>query len=143
MFRRLAGTMGRPELPEDPRFNSNAQRIAHRAETDALVQEWVGSHTAEEAIRILDENEVPVTLVYSVADMFEDPQYAARENIISVEDPTDGEIKMSNVVPRLSLTPGRVDWSGPEMGVHNEEVYGDLLGYSQEEVARMKQEGII
>jgi crotonobetainyl-CoA:carnitine CoA-transferase CaiB-like acyl-CoA transferase len=143
MFRRLAGTMGRPELPEDPRFNSNAQRIAHRAETDALVQEWVGSHTAEEAIRILDENEVPVTLVYSVADMFQDPQYAARDNIISVEDPTDGEIKMSNVVPRLSLTPGRVDWSGPEMGVHNEEVYGDLLGYSQEEVARMKQEGII
>lgn len=143
MFRRLAGAMGRDDLADDPRFNSNAQRIAHREETDALVQEWVGSHDASEVIEILEKNEVPVTLIYSVADMFQDPQYRARENIISVEDPVDGEIKMCSVVPRLSLTPGRVDSTGPEMGAHNIEVYRDLLGYSEEELARMKSEGVI
>jgi succinyl-CoA:(S)-malate CoA-transferase subunit B len=143
MFRRLVGALGRPELADDPRFCSNAQRVAHREETDALVQEWIGSYTAEEVMAILEANEVPNTLVYSVEDMFRDPQYQARENIISVEDPTDGEIKMCSVVPRLSETPGRVDSTGPEMGAHNQEVYCDLLGYSPEELAQMKAEGIV
>jgi len=143
MFRRLMTAMGRPELADDPRLNSNAQRVAHRAETDALVQEWVGSYPADEVMAILEENEVPNCLVYSVEDMFADPQYQARENIISVEDPVDGEIKMCSVVPRLSLTPGRVEWTGPELGAHNNEVYHDLLGYSEEDLAQMKADGIV
>jgi len=143
MFRRLMTAMGRPELADDPRFNSNAQRVAHRAETDALVQEWVGSYPADEVMAILEKNEVPNCLVYSVEDMFADPQYQARENIISVEDPVDGEIKMCSVVPRLSLTPGRVEWTGPELGAHNNEVYHDLLGYSEEDLAQMKADGIV
>jgi len=143
MFQRLVTAMGRPELAEDPRFSTNAQRIAHREETDAMVQEWVGSQKAKPLIALLEENEVPVTLVYNVADMFEDPQYQARESIISVDDPVDGEIKMSAVVPRLSLTPGRVESTGPEMGVHNREVYCDLLGYPEEELARWKEEGLV
>ena len=143
MFRRLCAALGRPELGDDPSYDSNLQRISHREQTDALVQEWVGSHDAAEAVEILEANEVPVTLVYSVADMFQDPQYQARENIISVEDPTDGEIKMSNVVPRLSLTPGRVEWTGPEMGVHNREVYCDLLGYSEADLEQMRAEGVV
>lgn len=143
MFRRLVTAMGRPELAEDPKFNSNAQRVAHRAETDAMVQEWIGSYTAKEVMKVLEQNEVPNGLVYSVEDMFEDPQYQARENIISVEDPVDGEIKMTSVVPRLSLTPGQVKWTGPELGAHNGDVYRDLLGYSEEELAQMKAEGIV
>ncbi len=143
MFRRLVTAMGRAELADDPRFNSNAQRVAHRAETDAMVQEWVGSFQATRAMAILDENEVPNCLVYSVEDMFADAQYQARENIISVDDPVDGEVKMSSVVPRLSLTPGRVEWTGPELGSHNAEVYRDLLGFSDEEVAQMKADGIV
>ena len=143
MFRRLVTAMGRAELADDPRFNSNAQRVANRAETDALVQEWVGSYPVAEVMAILEEKEVPNCLVYSVEDMFGDPQYQARENIISVEDPVDGEIKMSSVVPRLSLTPGRVEWTGPELGAHNDEVYRDLLGYSEDELAQMKADGIL
>ncbi len=143
MFRRLVSAMRRAELAEDPRFSSNAHRVEHREETDALVQEWIGSYSARDLIEILEENEVPNGLVYSVEDMFEDPQYQARENIISVDDPVDGEIKMSSVVPRLSLTPGRVDTTGPEMGAHNHEIYCGLLGYSEEELAAMKTEGVI
>lgn len=143
MFRRLVGAMGRPELADDPRFCSNAQRVAHREETDAMVQEWIGSYTAKEGMEILEANEVPNGLLYSVEDMFQDPQYQARENIISVDDPVEGEIKMCSVVPRLSLTPGRVESTGPEMGAHNQEVYCDLLGYSPEELAQMKADGIV
>jgi len=143
MFRRLVGAMGRPDLADDPRFCSNAQRVAHREETDAMVQEWVGSHDARRLMEILEENEVPNGLLYSVEDMFEDPQYEARENIISVVDPVDGEIKMSSVVPRLSLTPGRVESTGPEMGAHNRDVYCGLLGFSEDELAQMKAEGVI
>ncbi len=143
MFKRLMGAMGRPELADDPRFCSNAQRVAHREETDAMVQEWIGSYTAKEGMEILEANEVPNGLLYSVEDMFQDPQYQARENIISVDDPVEGEIKMCSVVPRLSLTPGRVESTGPEMGAHNQEVYCDLLGYSPEELAQMKADGIV
>jgi crotonobetainyl-CoA:carnitine CoA-transferase CaiB-like acyl-CoA transferase len=143
MFSRLCAAMGRTDLADDPCFDSNAQRVAHRQETDAMVQEWVGSYPAKEVVEILESHEVPVTLLYSVADMFEDPQYRARENLITVEDPVDGEIVMSSVVPRLSLTPGRVDSTGPEMGAHNHEVYCDLLGLSEDELAHLKAEGVI
>lgn len=143
MFRRLVGAMGRPDLADDPKFSSNAARVANRTETDSMVQEWVGSHDMARLVEILERNEVPNGPVYSAAEMFEDPQYEARENLISVEDPVDGEIVMSNVVPRLSLTPGRVKWTGPEMGVHNKEVYCDLLGYSEADLAQMKADGIV
>ncbi len=143
MFHRLTVAMGRPDLADDPNFSSNARRVAHRGKTDAMVQEWVGSYTAKEVMEILEANEVPNGLVYSVADMFQDPHYQARENIISMNDPVDGEIKMCSVVPRLSETPGRVETTGPEMGAHNQEVYCDLLGFSPEELDRMKGEGIV
>ena len=143
MFHRLTVAMGRPDLADDPNFSSNARRVAHRGKTDAMVQEWVGSYTAKEVMEILETNEVPNGLVYSVADMFQDPHYQARENIISMNDPVDGEIKMCSVVPRLSETPGRVETTGPEMGAHNQEVYCDLLGFSPEELDRMKGEGIV
>lgn len=143
MFRRIAGAMGKPELADDPKFCSNAQRVTNRAETDKLVQDWVGSHTAKEVMEILEANEVPNGLIYTAKDMFEDPQYQARENLISVEDPVDGEIKMCNVVPRLSKTPGRIQWTGSEMGAHNLDVYRDLLGFSEAELEQLKVEGVI
>ncbi len=143
MFHRLTVAMGRPDLADDPNFSSNARRVAHRGKTDAMVQECVGSYTAKEVMETLEANEVPNGLVYSVADMFQDPHYQARENIISMNDPVDGEIKMCSVVPRLSETPGRVETTGPEMGAHNQEVYCDLLGFSPEELDRMKGEGIV
>ena len=81
--------------------------------------------------------------VFSIQDIFEDPHYRARGNILEVEDPHIGSVKMQDVVPKLSLTPGKVASAGPRLGQHNTEVYGSLLGRSEEELGRMKEEGVI
>ena len=75
--------------------------------------------------------------------MLSDEQYAARQNIISVEDPEIGPFPMQNVVPRLSETPGEVRWTGPKLGQHNDEVFEEVLGISQEDLHGLRERGIV
>ena len=86
---------------------------------------------------------VPAGKVFTAADMVEDPHYAARENIVEVEDPEIGTFPMQNVVPRLTETPGEVRWTGPALGQHNDEVYGDLLRIGDEERRKLLERGIV
>jgi crotonobetainyl-CoA:carnitine CoA-transferase CaiB-like acyl-CoA transferase len=105
---------------------------------------WVGGLAAREALRRLDAAAVPCSLVYSVKDLFEDPQVKARENIVAVPSPLGGLLHMAGIVPKLSLTPGAIDSAGPqEAGQHNEEVYGGRLGLSREELAGLRARGIV
>jgi formyl-CoA transferase len=92
----------------------------------------------------MDEHGVPLAPILSIADIFENEQYAARENIIRVDHPTLGSVALPGLVPKLSRTPGRVTHPGPEQpGAFNDEVYGDLLGLSDEERGRLAQDGVI
>ena len=143
MFQRLCRAMGRPELAQHPDYDTNAKRVARRAEVDKIVQDWLLTLPSQEALRILEENEVPNGPLYSIAGIFADEHYRAREDIIAVEDPKLGMVRMSNVVPRLSLTPGRVDFPGREVGQDNDEVYGRILGLSEAEMDRLREEGVI
>jgi crotonobetainyl-CoA:carnitine CoA-transferase CaiB-like acyl-CoA transferase len=121
-----------------------ADRVAHREEMDGLVQEWVGRHEARSVLRILDEAEVPASLVYSVKDLFEDPHLKARENIVSLVEPLLGMLHMPGVVPKLSKTPGRIVSTGPRQpGEHNEEIYLGRLGLSKEQLLVLKTQGIV
>ncbi|BDG59468.1 CaiB/BaiF CoA transferase family protein [Caldinitratiruptor microaerophilus] len=140
-FNRLAEAIGRPDMITDPRFSTNARRVEHREEVDAIVSDWLGRRTWEEVKRTLDAAGVPVSLVYSIADIFDDPQYRARESIVTVDHPRFGRIAMPGVVPRLSATPGRVVRAAPDPGEHNRMVYRDLLGLTDgelEELERLK-----
>jgi len=143
LFRRLAKAMGRPDLPEDPRFATLQARVAHAEEIHAIVGEWVSRHTAEEVERILVEAEVPVSRVYSIADIFADVHYRERESLITVDDPVIGPVRMQAVYPRLSETPGRVSRGAPQLGEHNDEVYGGLLQLSVAERERLRALGVI
>ena len=143
LFRRLAKAMGRPDLPEDPRFATLQARVAHAEEIHAIVGEWVSRHTAEEVERILVEAEVPVSRVYSIADIFADVHYRERESLITVDDPVIGPVRMQAVYPRLSETPGRVSRGAPRLGEHNDEVYGGLLQLSVAERERLRALGVI
>jgi formyl-CoA transferase len=140
---RMTEAMGHPEWANDPRFASNPQRTAHADQVDALVAGWFAEHTAGEAQRILDAAGVPVSPIYSIADIFADAHYQARGDIIRPEDPTIGAIPMPAVLPRFSRTPGAVRFPGPPLGAHNTEVYGGLLGLSDTELAQLRQDGII
>jgi crotonobetainyl-CoA:carnitine CoA-transferase CaiB-like acyl-CoA transferase len=142
MFDRLLQAMGRQDLAG--RYRTMADRLAARTELDALVGGWVGGWPAEEVLRRLEAAEVPSSLVHSVSDLFRDPQVEARENIVTVANPLGGLLRIAGVVPKLSLTPGRVAQAGPmEVGQHNEEIYCGRLGLGCDDLAALSARGVI
>jgi formyl-CoA transferase len=143
VWQRMIQAVGHPEWGTDPRFASNPQRTLHADEVDEVVAGWFAEHTAAEAQRVLDEAGVPVSPIYSIADIFEDPQYEARGDVIAPSDPVIGPVPMPAVFPRFSRTPGGVRFVGPELGEHNAEVYGGLLGMSEADQAALRADGII
>ncbi|MBX6350361.1 MAG: CoA transferase [Clostridia bacterium] len=143
IFRRFAQAIGRPELPEDPRFRDNQARRAHVDELDAIIQDWVGRHDAGDVWKILNEAGVPAGPVYSVKDIAEDPQYRARAMILPVEVPGVGTVLMPGVVPRFAREPGGVDWPGPRLGEHTRKVLEGDLGLGGAEVDRLARDGVI
>jgi crotonobetainyl-CoA:carnitine CoA-transferase CaiB-like acyl-CoA transferase len=86
---------------------------------------------------------VPCGPVYGIDEIFEDPQYKARENILILEDARAGEMAVPNVVPRLSETPGGIDWLGCSLGAHNREIFGGLLGVDDARIAELSEKGVI
>ena len=143
IFKRLVSAIGRPELGDDPRYATNADRTEHADELDSLIEEWVEGRPTEEILRVLNEADVPVGPIYTVEDVVEDDQYEAREMLLEAEVEGVGPVKMPGLVPKLSETPGEVGWYGGALGAHNEEVYGGLLGLSAEEIGRLAEEGAI
>ena len=118
-------------------------RDRERDEVDAWVARWTMKFTLDECIAECDKFQVPCGPVYSISDIFKDPHYAARGNILRMKDPRVGEIAMPNVVPRLSDTPGSVEWLGPPMGAHTDELFKGLLGLTDAEMGKLKDKGVI
>jgi crotonobetainyl-CoA:carnitine CoA-transferase CaiB-like acyl-CoA transferase len=143
LFARLTRAMQRDDLLRDPRFATLSARVEHADEINAIVGDWVKQRTAAEVEAILVAAQVPVSRALSIADIAADPHYAARADIIEVDDPTVGRVRMQDVYPRLSDTPGRVRRGAPRLGEHNEEIYGSLLGLSTRDIAELRAEGII
>lgn len=143
MFYRLADAMGAPALCSDPRYSVMAARLARREEVNQLVSDWTRSLPADEVLRICEEKSVPCSLIYSIKDIFEDPHYAERANILRMAGGRVPGFVLPNVVPRLSETPGEVAWVGPALGEHTDEVYRELLGLSAEDIARLRADNVI
>ncbi|MDD9826948.1 MAG: CaiB/BaiF CoA-transferase family protein [Deltaproteobacteria bacterium] len=143
VFRRLAQAMQRPELAEDPRYATHSARGEHQGALDQLIADWTRTQPAEPLRALLVEHGVPVGKIYRAPEMLDDPHFAARQSIVRVPHPQWGEIAMQNAAPKLSETPGRVVSAGPELGQHNEEVYGELLGLKSGQIADLAQRGII
>ncbi len=143
IFARLAELMGKPELASDQRFNSAHQRVANRDAIDQLVSDWTAVQETEELVDRLNKAEVPCSPIYSIADIFKDPQYSAREALIEVEHANAGKMKMPAVIPRLSRSPGHVRWLGRALGEDTDAVLGEKLGMSREQLAGLRERGVI
>lgn len=143
IFCRLAAAMSRPALATDPRYATHSARGEHQIELDDLIAAWTVGYSAEELQRLMDEHGVPAGQIYTAREMLADPHFAARQAIIGMQAPGIGEIKMQNVFPRLSETPGGVDWTGPALGEHNQYVLSDLLHMTQEEIDVLREQGVI
>jgi crotonobetainyl-CoA:carnitine CoA-transferase CaiB-like acyl-CoA transferase len=143
LFPRLCRAMGREDILTEPRYATLALRAQHGEELNALVADWCRAHDAAEIASVLVRHEVPFGVAHSVADVFADPQVAARGDIVSVDDPVIGPIRMQGVYPRFSRTPGSVRRGAPKLGEHNDEVYRELLGLSADELATLARDGVI
>ncbi|MBI2875336.1 MAG: CoA transferase, partial [Candidatus Tectomicrobia bacterium] len=142
-FARLARAMGREELAHDPRFATMVSRRENLAPLNELVANWVRGYDLPTVWEILVQHEVPHSPVLDIQDIFEDPHYQARGNLVEVEDPALGRVRMQDVVPKLSASPGRVQSAGPALGQHNQEVYRSWLGLSEEELRHLQEESVI
>lgn len=143
IFERLAIAMGRPELAAPDRWGTIAARERDRAIVDDTVAIWTAQFNRDDLMRKCESEQVPCGPVYAIDEIFEDPHYAARENILRMTDPRAGDLAVPNLVPRLSDTPGRVNWLGPELGSHNDEIYKGLLGLDDAELKRLKGAGVV
>lgn len=144
VFRRLCEVIGRPELADDPRYETHSARGERGDELDAIIAEWAAQHDAAEIDRLLNEAGVVCGPIYTIADIFNDPHYRARDMIIQMEDPEIGPFAAPGIVPKLSETPGAALWAGPHrLGTHNEEVYCGILGLTREELADLQRQGVI
>ena len=144
VFRRLCAAMGSPELADDDRFATHLARGENQEEIEGIIAEWAGGLDAAEIDRVLNEAGVICGPIYTIADIFEDEHFRAREMLVEHEDPEFGTYIGPGIVPKFSETPGEVRWSATwEHGSHNREIFGGLLGLSDEALAELKAEGVL
>lgn len=143
IFKRLMLAIGRKDMAEDPKYAHNNDRVAHEPVIDAAIESWTSQHTFEEVLAALEKAEVPAGPIYSIADIVKDPQYVARNMFESVALPDGAQLLLPAFVPKLLETPGQTEWIGPALGAHNDEVYKDLLGLTDEELRVLQEEKVI
>jgi crotonobetainyl-CoA:carnitine CoA-transferase CaiB-like acyl-CoA transferase len=142
-WRRLCEALERVDLVDDPRFVDNLSRVENADELDAIVAQWFRHTSLDEAMEILRAHDVVAGPVYSIADIFKDPHYAAREDIVNVPDEDFGFVKMQAAFPKFSKTPGRIVHSGRDLGADNDAIYREWLGLTEEEMTELRADKVI
>jgi formyl-CoA transferase len=144
VFGRLCEAMGKPEWPKDPRFVNHQARGTHQRLLDGMIEEWTQTLSTRHVLDLMDKAGVPAGLIYRAPDMLEDPHFKARDAIVTTQHPYFGELRMQNVAPKLSETPGAIRTAAPtELGEHNDEVYSRLLGFGPERLAELRAAKVI
>jgi crotonobetainyl-CoA:carnitine CoA-transferase CaiB-like acyl-CoA transferase len=143
MWERLTNAMGRPNLASDPRYARMKMRADHRQEVNAMVSSWVATLDLDDVLAACERYDTPCSKLLSIADIFSNPQFAARENLAPIDDPRAGHLVLPAPVPRLSKTPPELRSAGPALGNCNDEIYGALLELSETARAELKRQGVI
>jgi len=144
VFRRLCEAMGQPELADDPRFSSHLARGDNQEAIEGIVADWAGARDASEIDRALNEAGVICGPIYTIADIFEDEHFRARDMMLEHDDPEFGKYLGPGLVPKFSETPSELRWSAPwQEGSHNADVYCGLLGLSRDDLAALREQGVI
>lgn len=143
VFARLCAAMKREDLATDPRFATHAARGERQGELDEIISAWTSTQSLESLLETLEAHGVPAGRIYRAPDMIDDPHFVAREAIVSVPHPVFGQVRMQNAFPKLSATPGKVRWPGPDLGAHTEEVLQAVAGLSAESISGLRARGVI
>ena len=143
VFRRLAIAMGRPELGTDPRFAEQKIRYQNQETIDAMVTEWTLAHDIGELEEILNRGEVPASRIFTMADIFKDPHYRAREMLVPTPDDDLGQVTLAGVVPKMSGTPGKLRWAGHRIGQDTRAFLREAATLSDADIDRLVAEGAV
>lgn len=142
IFKRFMQAIGRDDLANDPTLASNDGRDLRRDELYGVIDRWANSLPLEQLMQVLTTAEVPASRIYSAEDMFNDPQYLAREMFLQAKLPDGKPFHMPGIVPKLSETPGSSEWVGPALGEHTEALLGSL-GYDAAAIASLRAAGTV
>lgn len=142
-FTRLCRAMERPELAADSRFARLADRAEHSDEINGIVADWTRAHDAVELERACVAHDVPVATAYTAADMFADPHFAAREDLVTVNDPVAGPMRQQAPYPRFVGVPTEAPTGAPALGEHTDDVLGTLIGLEQGELDALRARGVL
>ncbi len=142
IFRRIMQAIGRTDLAGDPRMQTQEGRVTHMAELDEAIQGWIGAHTLEETVHHFQKFEGALGPINDIEQLLSDPHVMHRGTFTEVEDEELGTLRLQDAIPRMKDTPGSVRWGGPPLGKHTGEILGGL-GYSGEDLARFREDGII
>lgn len=143
LFRRMADLIGKPELLQDPRFSAVDKRLENAEAIEAIIQEWIGSHTTEEALAAIEGAGVPCAKVATIDEVVNNPQLLYRKQIVEIDHPVAGRINTAGVTMKLSDTPLAIRRPPPTLGQHTTEVLEEWLGVSEEKIAALMEEGIV
>lgn len=143
VFGRLCEAMGQPGLASDVRYASHQARGTHQQQLDDLIGAWTSTLSTRSVLDLMDKFGVPAGQIYRAPEMLADPHFAARQAIVTTLHPHFGELKMQNVAPKLSETPGTIRSASPGLGQHNEEVFLGLLGMDPARYQRLCAEKVI
>jgi formyl-CoA transferase len=141
IFKRLMKAIGRDDLASDPQLENNEGRVSRVGEIDQAIGQWAKSIGTEKALEILDLAAVPAGRIYTVADIANDPQYLARNNIETIQMRDGSSLQVPGVIPKLSRTPGSIRTLAPEIGENTDEILKSI-GLSEEQVSLLKERGI-
>jgi formyl-CoA transferase len=142
MAERTFRAIGREDLVADPRYKTNAERVKHAEELDAIIGAFVAGRSQAENVVFFEKAEVTIGPIYDVTQIVEDPHIVERELLADYPDAEMGSFPMHPVVPRLSATPGSIRSPAPRLGEHNEEILNSL-GLKSSEIEKLKEKGII
>jgi len=142
MAERLFRSIGRPELIEDPRYRTNAERVKHADDLDAIIGEFVARRTQAENVAFFEQAEVTIGPIYDIRQILEDPHVLARALVADYPDPDMGAFPMHHVVPRLAGTPGSIRTPAPRLGEHNRALLAGI-GVNDAAYARLLESGVV
>lgn len=143
IFENVMHAIDRPELIDDPRFETNEDRVENVDALDEYIESWTKERPRDEVIEIMTENDAIVGPIYDISEIFESELYLARDDIITIDDPELGELAVPNTHPKMSRTPGNVAFAGPRHGEYNKEVYLEEFGMSEERYESLRSKNVI
>ena len=143
IFKRLMETIGKAKLTKDVRFSTAVARAKNRKTLDSVISRWTIQHNIRALEEILQNAQVPATRIFTLADIFEDPHYRARETIAHVEDDELGSVALAAIVPRLSATPGKIRHTGRRIGADTKRILGELGGLTSAEISKLEKSKVI